>query len=400
MRVFQLNTFCGVKSTGRIASEIAKLVAQNGGECQIGYGVPGISDDSKPYAYRIGTPVSRKFHAVIRKLFDAEGYGSFFATYKLIQEMKAFHPDLIHLHNIHGCYLNFGLLFRYLDKADIPIVWTLHDCWPFTGHCAYFDFSGCEKWRTECSRCPQQKSYPVCIGLDGSRRNHRNKKKWFGKLKNLTFVAPCRWMTKPLSASFLGQNPVRIIVNGVNLRVFRPVHSQLRNQYQLMDKKVCLAVASEWDERKGLRYICQAAERLGDPYRFVVIGLEPEQIRSLPANVIGLERTSSTEELAAWYTTADCFVNPTLEDNMPMVNLEALACGTPVAVFETGGCPEAIDPTCGMVVRQGDMEAFCSAIQTLCDQKAMGESCIKRAQAFDCEAAFQAYLELYKEICS
>ena len=400
MRVFQLNAFCGVKSTGRIASEIAKLVAEDGGECRIGYGVPGISDDSQPYAYRIGTPVSRKFHAVIRKLFDAEGYGSFWATRKLIQDLNAFRPDLIHLHNIHGCYLNFGLLFRYLSKAEIPVVWTLHDCWPFTGHCAYFDYSGCQKWQHECSHCPQQRNYPVCIGLDGSRRNHRNKKKWFSKLKNLTFVAPCQWMTKPLAASFMGKYPVRVIVNGVNLDVFHPVESQLRSQYHLEDKKVCLAVASEWDERKGLTYIIQAAEKLDDSYRFVVIGLESEQIRLLPSNVIGLERTSSTEELAAWYTTADCFVNPTLEDNMPMVNLEALACGTPVVVFETGGCPEAIDPSCGIVVKQGHLDEFCRAIQTLCEQKEMGDCCLNRAKHFDCKATFQSYLELYKEICS
>ena len=400
MRIFQLNTFCGVKSTGRIAAEIAKLVEKDGGECRIGYGVPGISEDSRRFAYRIGAPLGRKVHAIIRKLLDAEGYGSFLATQKLIHELDAFQPDLIHLHNIHGCYLNFRLLFRYLSKADIPVVWTLHDCWPFTGHCAYFDYCGCEKWKQECHHCPQQKNYPVCIGLDGSRRNHRNKKAWVSKLKNLTFVAPCHWMTKPLSESFMGQFPVRVIVNGVNLHDFHPVDSQLRCQYQFDEKKLCLAVASEWDERKGLKYICQAAEKLGEDYQFVVIGLENEQIQSLPKNVLGLRRTSSTEELAAWYTAADCFVNPTLEDNMPMVNLEALACGTPVAVFETGGCPEAVDDTCGVVVRQGDLDGFCEAIQTLCVRKDMGESCIQRAQSFNCEATFQSYLALYKEICS
>ena len=400
MRVFQLNTFCGVKSTGRIAAEIARLVEKDGGECRIGYGVPDISEDSRPFAYRIGNPLGRKIHAVIRKLLDAEGYGSFWATRKLIHDLKDFHPDLIHLHNIHGCYLNFRLLFDYLEKAEIPVIWTLHDCWPFTGHCAYFDYSGCEKWKQECRHCPQQKSYPVCIGVDGSRRNYRNKKAWFTKLKNLTFVAPCQWMTKPLSASFMGTYPVRVIVNGVNLHTFHPVSSQLRAEYKLEDKKVCLAVASEWDERKGLKYICQAAEKLGTEYHFVVVGLELEQIQALPANVLGLQHTSSTEELAAWYTTADCFLNPTLEDNMPMVNLEALACGTPVVVFETGGCPEAVDETCGMVVKQGDLDGFCDAIQNICNGKEMGESCLKRAQAFNCEATFRSYLELYKEICS
>lgn len=401
MRIFQLNTFCGVKSTGRIASEIAKLVEKDGGICRIGYGVPQITEDSKRFAYQIGSPIGRKLHAVLRKLFDAEGYGSFFATRKLINELKSFKPDLVHFHNLHGCYLHIPTLFRYLAEADIPVVWTLHDCWPFTGHCAYFDYADCQKWRKECHSCPQKHSYPVCIGLEGSRRNHRLKKKWFSKLKKLTFVAPCQWMTGPQSASFMNHYPIRVIPNGVNRNIFHPVANDLRIQYHLEDKKICLAVAAEWDERKGLKYICEAAQILRDNYAFVIIGLSQEQLKSLPANAIGFEHTASTEELAAWYTAADCFVNPTMEDNMPMVNLEALACGTPVAVFRTGGCPEAVDQSCGLVVAQGDVQAFCTAIETLCAQKkSMGESCLKRAEYFDCETSFQAYLSLYKEICS
>ena len=401
MRIVQLNTFCGVKSTGRIAGEIARLVEADGGECLIGYGVPGISEDSERFALKIGTSLERKIHAVMRKLFDAEGYGSYFATKKLISQLKVFQPDLIHMHNLHGCYLNLELLFRFLAKTNIPVVWTLHDCWPFTGHCAYFDFCGCEKWKRECCSCPQQKSYPICIGLDGSSRNYHHKKKLFTKLQNLTFVAPCEWMTTPLRQSFMGKYPVRVIVNGVNLNAFHPFPSDLRERYGLLGKKVCLSVASEWDERKGLRYICAAAKKMGNEYTFVVIGLEDEQMNDLPSNVLGLKRTSSTDELAQWYSTADCLVNPTLEDNMPMVNLEALACGTPVAVFRTGGCPEAVDESCGCVVDQGDTKSLCRAIEWLCSNKpAMGESCLKRARLFDCQATFQAYLSLYKELCS
>ena len=191
MKIFQLNTFCGVKSTGRIACEIAKLVEKNGGECRIGYGVPEISEESVPFAFQIGGKLERKLHGALRKLFDAEGYGSFFGTLRLIRELKLFQPDLVHLHNLHGCYLHLGLLFRYLKKAGLPIVWTLHDCWPFTGHCAYFDYAQCEKWMSECRRCPQQRSYPVCIGLDGSSRNYKAKKKWFSQPDHITFVAPC-----------------------------------------------------------------------------------------------------------------------------------------------------------------------------------------------------------------
>ena len=400
MRVFQLNTFCGVKSTGRIACEIAKLVEADGGECRIGYGVPGISRDSDPYAIRIGSTLERKFHAIIRKLFDAEGYGSWFATMQLIHQMKNFQPDLIHLHNLHGCYLHLPTLFRYFQKADIPIVWTLHDCWPFTGHCAYFDYSGCEKWKERCHHCPQQKNYPVCIGVDGSSRNHRMKQKLFSMPAHITFAAPCKWITKHLKSSALGHYPYRVIVNGVNRKVFHPVENNLKERYGLSGCKVCLAVASEWDHRKGLSYLLEAAHKMGDDYRFVVIGLTEEQIASLPERMIGIRNTADTSELAAWYTAADCLVNPTLEDNMPMVNLEALACGTPVVVFETGGCPEALDQTCGIVVPKGDTAALCVAIEKAASGVFLSENCISRAAQFDCTQTFQQYLSLYKELVS
>lgn len=401
MRVFQLNTFCGVKSTGRIALEIAKLVERDGGECRIGYGVPGIAKGAERFAYRIGTPAERKIHAAMRKLLDAEGYGSYLATRRLIRELERFQPELIHLHNLHGCYLHLPSLFRYLKRIDVPVVWTLHDCWPFTGHCAYFDFAGCEKWKDGCHDCPQQRSYPTCVGLDGSRRNFRMKKAAFGALSNLTFVAPCEWMKEPLGDSFLSRFPVQVIPNGVNLDDFQPTQSQLRARYGLEKKKVVLSVASEWDERKGLRYLIEAAKRLDGNYHFVVIGLAPEQLQGLPENMLGLEHTESVEELAGWYTLADCFANPTLEDNMPMVNLEALACGTPVAVFQTGGCPEAVDNTCGIVVPKGDTAALCEAIAALAARKSeIAVSCRRRAERlFDCRSAFQAYVELYKELC-
>ena len=302
------------------------------------------------------------------------------------------------MHNLHGCYLHLPLLFRYFQKKNIPLVWTLHDCWPFTGHCAYFDYSQCKRWQTQCHTCPQQKNYPVCIGLDGSKRNHRMKKKFFSLPKNLTFVAPCQWMTKHLQNSYLGHYPCKVIVNGVNFDAFHPVESDLRKRYQLEAKKICLAVAAEWDARKGLPYLLEAAEQLGPDYQFVVIGLSAEQVKVLPANIIGIQSTANTEELASWYTVADCLVNPTLEDNMPMVNLEALACGTPVVMFETGGCPEALDESCGIVVQKGDSKALCAAIKKAASGLFKESDCLKRAELFDCKTTFQTYLTLYKEL--
>lgn len=400
MRVFQLNTFCGVKSTGRIAAEIARLVQQDGGECRIGYGVPGISADSEPFAIRVGNPLERKLHGAMRKLLDAEGYGSTQGTRQLIREMRAFSPDLIHLHNLHGCYLNLEILFHELVRLNKPVVWTLHDCWPFTGHCAYFDYVGCGRWQTQCHDCPQKAGYPVCVGLSRAKQNFERKKRLFTQIQNLTFVAPCQWMTKPLGESFLKDAPVRVIPNGVNLDVFKPVASDLRQRYGLEEKKLVLAVASEWDERKGLRYLLEARQKLGKEYHFAVIGLSEQQVADLPEGMIGLTHTANAAELAAWYTAADCLANPTMEDNMPMVNLEALACGTPVAAFDTGGCAEAVGE-CGCIIPQGNTDALCEAIHQLCLQKpSLMPRCLGRAQIFDSRKTFQSYLELYKELCS
>lgn len=400
MRVYQLNTFCGIKSTGRIAWEICKLVLQDGGDVRFGFGSEEPSSEAAPYAYRTAGKLDRKVHGAIRKLLDGEGYGSLLATRALIRDIKAFQPDLIHLHNIHGAYLHLPALFRYFATVDIPIVWTLHDCWPFTGHCAYFDASGCDRWLTECHHCPSLAQYPICQGLDGSRRNHRMKKKVLSKPRNMTFVVPCQWLQGYLVRSHLGHYPCRVIYNGVNLSQFRPVASDLRQRYNIGDRKIVLSVASDWDERKGLPYLEEAARQLGRDYCFVVIGLSEQQVAALPEGMLGLTHTANVEELAAWYSAADCFANPTLEDNMPMVNLEALACGTPIAVFATGGCPEAVTEECGIVIPKGDQQGFCDAIQKLCRESAERKNaCLERSKAFDCDLTFRSYLSLYKELC-
>lgn len=398
MRILQLNTYCGIKSTGRIALTLAQQIEQNGGVCRIGYGVPQISSEAEPYALQIGSKISRKVHGAMRKWFDAEGYGSIWDTYCLLKEIDRFQPDIIHLHNIHGCYLNHGLLFTYIQKNRIPLVWTLHDCWPFTGHCAYYDAAACTKWKESCSHCPQKHCYPVCTGLDGSARNHRRKKRLFRLPQRIHFVAPCHWMKEQLAASFLGAAEASVIINGIDKSIFTPTPSSLRQQWPIGKRKLILGVASEWDERKGFAYLLQAAQRLGDAYCFAVVGLTDKQAMDLPKNMLAVPSTHDAKSLAAWYTAADCFANPTLEDNMPTVNLEALACGTPVVAFDTGGCAEAIGD-CGCVVRQGDMDAFCEKLKEFCDKKSIiTDACLVRSEQFGMESMGKAYIKLYEEM--
>lgn len=398
MRVFELNTFLG-GSTGRIATDIAQYATAQGAETIIGFGAGSVPQGAETYALRIGGPVGRKWHGALRKLLDAEGYGSILATKRLIHFLQQYQPDVIHLHNLHGCYVNHKLFFRYLQQSGIPVVWTLHDCWAFTGHCAYFDRVGCDRWKTGCFRCPQKGEYPACIGIGGSKRNYTRKHNLFPSLPNLTLVAPCAWLQKITAESFFRNVPCRVIYNGVDRNRFYPVKSDLREQYGIGDKLLILAVASEWEERKGIRLLPELAGKLGERCQLVVIGVTPEQRKALPASILGIQKTANVRELAAWYTVADCLANPTLEDNMPMVNLESFACGTPVVAFDTGGCAEAIPDTCGTVTPKGDVDAMADAIHNIARKKAaFSQACFSQAECFDAEASAKAYWDLYQEV--
>jgi len=399
MNVLQINTVYPGGSTGRITAEIAAYTAQQAdAHALVAFGIGEEAKASRLTAYRIGSPLERKLHAIIRKIFDAEGYGSRCAARRLIRLCKQEHVDIVHLQNLHGCYLNLKILFRFLQKSNLPVIWTLHDCWPMTGHCAHFSYIGCERWKTLCRKCPQKKEYPVCIGISGSKRNYRLKKRLFTSLHNLTIVAPCRWMQGIAGQSFLGNYPIRVIYNGVDVSFFKPTASDIRERYGLESYKLLLAVASDWTERKGLYLLKELPKRLDDTYRLAIAGLTRAQIQALPANVIGIEHLSATE-LCAWYTAADCFVNPTLEDTMPLVNLEALACGTPIAVFDTGGCPEAVTADSGIVVEKGNIQGMADAVKNICEsQTDYTQACIRQANRFSMHNTLKAYDALYREV--
>lgn len=400
MNVLQVNTVFPNGSTGRIAAEIAAYTAaQPAARAFVAFGIGEPNRRENVTAIRIGNPLERKIHGAIRKLFDAEGYGSRAATNQLIRFCEANRIDVIHLHNLHGCYLNLKRWFRYLKEKNLPVIWTLHDCWPLTGHCAHFDYCGCEKWKTLCRRCPQKKLYPQCVGIGGSSRNYRLKRKLFTSLGNLILVAPCRWLEDLFKDSFLKNIRTRVIYNGVDMEVFHPVASDLRLEHCLEGKRVLLAVASVWNNRKGLKALAELSEILDDQYRIVIVGLAPEQILALPKTVLGLGPVSAPAELCAWYSAADCFVNPTLEDTMPLVNLEALACGTPVAAFRTGGCPEAVTAECGRIVEKGNVRALRDAAVEICESNVdFMQACLAQARRFSTENTVRDYFALYREV--
>ncbi|MDF2566889.1 MAG: glycosyl transferase [Oscillospiraceae bacterium] len=395
MKVVQINTF-GVLSTGRIAADLYRTLVEHGHEGLFFYGRENVADDIE--SVNIGSKMGIYLHVAKTRLWDKHGFGSVISTQKMIKKIKEYQPDIIHLHNLHGYYLNIELLFNFLREYDKPVIWTLHDCWPFTGHCAYFDLIGCDKWLTQCENCGNKKEYPKSLLMDRSKKNFIKKKELFTSVKNMTIVTPSVWLKELVQKSFLGRFPVKVIHNGIDLDKFRPTQSDFKTRYGLEKKIIILGVASVWSDRKGLDDFISLSNKLDDLYQIVLVGVDKKQIQSLPQNIIGISRTHNIEELAGLYSVADVFVNPTYEDNFPTTNLEALACGTPVITYRTGGSVESIDESCGIIIEQGNIDCLAETIKNIQSNDFSSEDCLERSKKYDKKTRFKEYLSVYEEI--
>ena len=353
MKVLMINTVCGISSTGRICTDLAAALEAQGHEIKIAFGRAEVPGKFQKYAVRIGGYLSVKCHALGTRLFDGSGFGSRKATQRFIEWVKEYDPDVIHLHNIHGNYLNIEILFDYLRTCGKKIFWTLHDCWAFTGHAAYCEAAACERWKDGCFDCPKKKDYPISI-TDNSRKNWIRKKEIFSGIPNLILITPSKWLADLAGQSFLSQYEVKVINNGVDINVFKPTESDVKRRLKIEDKKIILGVAAFWEERKGLTDFYTLAKKLDDRYRIVLVGLSKKQIDCLPDGITGIERTGSVQALAELYSAADVYFNPTYEDNYPTTNLEAIACGTPVVSYKTGGSGESAE-IYGKAINKGDL---------------------------------------------
>jgi glycosyltransferase involved in cell wall biosynthesis len=330
------------------------------------------------------------------------GFGSAGATNTLIKHIEEIKPDVIILQNLHGYYLNIEILFKFIRTLDIPVIWILHDCWSFTGHCTYFDSIHCEKWKTGCYQCPQKAVYPQSWLFDSSKSNFLNKKEIFTSIKNLALVTPSEWLTNLTKQSFLKDYRTVTIHNGVNLSIFKYQHSRLPlKKYNLEGVKYVVGVANIWNKRKGLDDFIKLSAVIDSETKIVLVGLKGRELKRLPANIIGIPHTDSTLELAELYSHAETFINPTWEDNFPITNIEALACGTPVITYNTGGCPEAVDANTGFVVPKGDIDGLLRGIDEI---KKHGREhyrklCRERAvRYFNCEDRYMDYKSVYEEM--
>ena len=392
--VVRLNT-----STGRIIKEIGKLAISEGWDSYIAYS--GARDGVPPHSSKL-VPVGNKadlaLHLLATRLLDAHGLASGRATESFIRRIKEIDPDVIHIHNIHGYFLNYPILFRYLAESGKPVVWTVHDCWLYTGHCYYYSAASCDKWKSGCGACPQKRAFPASLLLDRSARNWKDKSRAFGSLENLTIVPVSEWIREEMASSFLAGKRFRVIHNGIDLETFRPEAASGGRQ----EGRVYLGVASIWLKEKGFDDLMALAAKLLPDEKLVLVGRTTDaQKARAPQNVTLIERTENIGKLAELYASSSVFLNPTWQDNYPTVNLESIACGTPVVTYRTGGSIEAVTGGNGAVVEQGDVDALLQKAREAASlDKAQTVSRLRKyaLEHFRKEDCYKKYIELYEDL--
>lgn len=401
MRLFQINSTANWGSTGKIAEQIGLVAMENGWESYIAYG--RYANPSKSHLVKIGTKFGLFWHLLESRLCDNHGLASRIATRKLVRQIESIKPDIIHLHNIHGYYLNYKILFEYLAKKGIPVVWTLHDCWSFTGHCAHYVQEQCDQWKDCCRRRDCKKKYPTSY-TSKSRRNFNLKKNLFLEVGDKLVIVPVSsWLADQAKQSFFKKNKIEYIYNGVDINVFSPQDvRRLIMNYQLEGKTIILGVASTWTESKGLSDYLTLRTILPEHYIIVMLGLDKQMISKLPSGIIGIERTQSTKELAEWYSIADMVLSLSRAETFGLTVAEGMACGTPAVVYNNTAVPELITEETGCIVeRTGDIDGVIAAIQEIqLNGKAhYSSACRRRAEEFfDKNKCFHKYIELYSEI--
>lgn len=398
MKLVQINTVCNT-STGKIMECIQREAIRQG------YETFSFVGRRKPFkdipCEKIGNLVSFWIHVAITTVWDKHGFGSYFHTRRMIRRIREENPDIIHLHNLHGYYLNLPLFFQFLNEEyQGKVFWTFHDCWPFTGHCPHFSYVGCERWKSECYHCPRKKEYPVSLLIDGSKRNYHIKKKLFQGIPELTIIVPSAWMESWTKESFFKGRPIYVVSNGIDLTTFKYQQDEnvYRNYHIPAEKKVLLGVANIWDERKGLQDFIELAKVINkNVYQIVLIGLSHSQIRNLPNNIIGIMRTENKQQLAALYSRAEIFINPSREESFSLVTVEAMACGTPVIVLNTSAVKELVVPESGIVLENNQVDSYLKAIARVETQHFERETVRLCAEKYDQNIMAKKVVSLYEK---
>lgn len=391
MIIAQINATCGAGSTGKICISVSELLSENGAENYIFYS-SGSSD--YPLGIKYANETAIKMQTLVSRISGNYGFEAKHTTKKLIKILEKIKPDIVHIHNVHSHACNLEILFNYIRINNIKTYWTFHDCWAFTGYCPYFDMIGCNKWKTECNSCPQSGQFSWIF--DRSKYLY-NKKKDIISNVDLTIITPSQWLADIVKQSFLKDFPVKVINNGIDLSIFKPTESDFRKKHECEDKYILLGVAFGWEKRKGLDVFIELSKSLDESYQIVLVGTDDNVDKKLPDNIISIHRTQNQTELAEIYTAADLFVNPTREENYPTVNMEAVACGTPVLTFNTGGSPEMLDGSCGSVVPKDNVDAMFDEIIRISKEKPYSiQACLNKAKEFNMKDRFNECVKLYE----
>jgi glycosyltransferase involved in cell wall biosynthesis len=398
MKVLQINTVCGVGSTGRTSTELAENLISNGNKCMIAYGQG--STDFK-YSYKIGSKIENNLHNILSRVLGKQGYFSKRGTRRLIEKLRVFDPDVIHLRNLHGNYLNLELLFKYLIEVQKPVIWSLHDCWAYTGKCAHYTEIACYKWETHCHHCPQIQEYPPSILLDKSHTMFTDKKKWFTSINNLTIIPVSNWLGSEVKKSFLGKYPIIPIYDWINHEIFKPYQESVKHKYGIPEEFfLVLGISAGWTSNSPkFQDFLALSKILPEDFQIVLIGTKPKGL-SFPSNIIHIPYVNDTIELAKLYSNADVYVHLSREDTFGKVIAEALSCGTPAIVYNATACPEVVGESCGYVVKKGDIKQIKDKIITIqYNGKAHYSNNARQyvLNNFDITKNIQATLDVYKE---
>ncbi len=368
MKILFINSVLGFGSTGKIVVEQAKQYDGQGNEVKVAYGRDiknSFTEEVKKYGIRIGNDLGVCWHGVYSRFTDKQGLASKHATKRFIEWAEDYDPDILWLHNIHGYYINYELLFDWIkSRPQMKVKWTLHDCWAFTGHCSHFTYIHCDKWKMArldagsngnhgCHNCPQLDQYPKAIA-DNSKDNYRRKKDAFTGVKDLTIITPSNWLKEQVQQSFLAEYPVEVVYNKIDTTVFKPVPSDFKEVYGIQDKKMILGVSSVWHERKGLNDFKNLAGLIDDKkYAIVMVGITEKQRKDLPKNIISIPRTQNVDELVKIYSAADLFVNPSYEETFGLTTIEAISCGTKAIVYSGSASDEIAKEYGGIIIHPG-----------------------------------------------
>ena len=394
MKVLLINAVCGTGSTGRIVADIWKALKDQGHEAKVAYGVGHGSIVSPEDQICFNNKIGYYTHNILAKITDKTGMYSKRETKELLKKIDEFQPDIIHLHNLHGYYINYPILFEYLAKKDIPVVWTLHDCWAYTGHCAYYSANQCALWKTDCEKCEHLQEYPRCYFNGNTKNNYKKKKAAFTSVSRMIITTPSNWLANEVKKSFLSKYPILTVYNAIDLNIFKPTASDFKTVHGIGSQQMILSVANVWEKRKGLDDIVELSKVLDSNKVLVIVGVDEDQKKKLPTDIIAIKRTANLDELVKIYSAADVFVNLSVEETFGMVTAEALACGTPVVAYDKTAVPEVVDKQSGVIVHAGNIQELVSGISKA--QSISSENARRRAEMFDKKTEIERFMYIYQ----